>query len=492
MGSCHISGACKFYLVSIYHGDTIQILLKILCITILIFNITYNFGDAKLYHFDNKSGNLDSNWRSNSLLNWKVIHDQYHSKNYFLTTNLSSGRRYLSIGVDGDGSSALTFEWEKIGGNAKLIFYFDNITDENNITTCGYCNDLGQGGPITIPSGHHTATWDFIVDPSSGSGIGESQAWLDNINIPEICVSKPDCTIMAPSKVCINSTNEASVPYQSDAIFHWNIEGGVAISGTDSNVLTWRAGDFGKVKIEAIVSKSGCKISNFTNVFIEPFCISASPTSIHSIMSKYQNKIRILHLFNSISNDTLELNNIRNIVIDSNSALDSGFNCSNNPGIKLIDCVNITIMNLSLSSNKCGIDLNNCHNCKIWGNYVNCYNGPEIYLNNSSNNYIEYNQIQQSKIGNINETGIQLSNSNDNTIFKNKINMLGNYEAYWLDGSKYNKITISDCGAIHCSDNIFYSLYNKSGNLTFVNRNGIDLGDSIIFNLNTWKCITHA
>ena len=497
MDSCYVSGALEIF-SHIKVSCRPYVLLRIIFIFIIITNINCDFSKAKLYHFDNSSGYLDSNWKSNALCMWKYpVSDGDHPHNFFLTTDLIGGNiwRNLSREVDGgDGSSTLTFDWRKIGADAEFIFYFDNDTDRGHIRICNCYNDLCPVDPIPIPPGRHNATWNFTVS-SSNNDIAGSQAWLDNINIPEICVLKPDCTITAPTEVPINSTNEASVPYQSGAIYHWGIiEGGFAISGVDSNVLTWRAGDCGKVKLEATVSKSGCAISNFTNVAIKPYCAFVDPMNIRSIMSRYQNKIKIFYLDNTICNNMLFLDNIKNIIICSYNSLDSGFYCSNNPCIKLENCSNVTIMNLSLSSNKCGIELKNSHNCKILGNYLNFYDGPGIYLNSSNNNDVEYNQIQQSDIGiiTINETGIQLFNADDNSIANNKISMLYNFTDYWLEGCKYNKITISDCGAIQCDNNIFYSLNNNFGRMIFVDKNGINLSESMTVNHNTWKCVNNA
>lgn len=146
LNSHYVSGACKFQPKLDYYADSILALLRIVFIFIIISDIIYDFGEAKLYHFDNNSGNLDSNWKSNALSKWNPVLGENHPRNYFLTTELSEGNRYLSTEVDGDGLSTLTFDWKKIGDHAKLIFYFDDQTDQNNITVCNYCNSLGPVG----------------------------------------------------------------------------------------------------------------------------------------------------------------------------------------------------------------------------------------------------------------------------------------------------------------------------------------------------------
>jgi len=473
LDSSLVSEASKFHFISNYRADSIQALLRMIFIFIIITNIIYDLGEAKLYHFDSDSGNLDSNWKSNALSKWNPVLDEYHPHNHFLTTELSEGERYLSTEVDGDGLSTLTFDWEKIGEYAELIFYFDDKTDKNNITACNYHNGLGPVRPITIPPGHHIATWDFKVSrPSSGNGIACSQAWLDNINIPEYII-KSDCTISAPSEVCANSTYESSVPTQDGVAYAWEVIGCTPKSPLNAPRITWISGTSGTIDLKATVTKNGVTNHSIRKVNINQACRLLIPPckDLQSIINNSSNKILYLQsgLYGGPEgpNYPIEINsNVSNVTImpeDANKGgveLDCG---SSHYGFGINDTSKITIKNLNISMCSLGIIIKLSENCKISNNNISFSstfsNGSGIYLDNSSDNIIRNNHIDYAGPGDQNISGFALYYSNKNKILNNHVLLPREKFVFFIEGS--------------CSNSLSY--YKNEGH---IHENGVDCNET--------------
>ncbi|MFX1303107.1 MAG: nitrous oxide reductase family maturation protein NosD [Promethearchaeota archaeon] len=107
----------------------------------------------------------------------------------------------------------------------------------------------------------------------------------------------------------------------------------------------------------------------------------------------------------------IELYNVKNGALINND-------CSNDNsrGIKIINCNNITILNNQANNNKwSGISVGGSTNNKVSGNTAR-NNHDGIYLSGSSiKNLVDNNVVRSNSY-----RGIRLTNSNNNTIFKNK------------------------------------------------------------------------
>lgn len=428
-------------------------------IFIIVSNIIYDFGDAKLYHFDNDSGCFDSNISSST--NWERVLDEQHPPNYFETASMFEGRSYVSTWVDGDGVSTLDFDWKKIGDHAKFIFYFDdNKTDENDIRTCEYSNSLDHEAP-RIPAGHHKATWDFRVIPGSSGG---SQAWLDNINIPEISVDKPDCTITAPYEICANSTYESSVPIQPGCTYTWELIGCTPKSSLNVPRITWISERSGSINLKVTVTKNNSPNYSTKNLIINSACEVLDPPggSIQSIINNSSNKI--LYLKSGIYGGfggpkyPVEINeNVKNLTIrpaETNEKpveLDSG---SAHYALGINNTSSITINNLNISMGSLGIIMKLAKECKIFNNNISFSNsfsnGSGIYLDNCSWNYIQNNYIKYDGPGYHNVTGFALYYSNYNNIFNNHVLLPKEKFVFFMEKSCNNSVSyyISE-GHIH-------------------------------------------
>lgn len=443
---------------------------------------------AKLYHFENSSGYLDSNWKSNALCMWKYpVSDKEHPHNFFLTTELIGGHiwRNLSTEVDGgNGSSLLTFDWKKIGADAEFIFYFDNDTERDHIRICNCYTDLCPVDPIPISSGRHNATWDFRVR-SSGNDIAVSHAWLDNINIPDIV--KLNCTIIAHPKVCINSINTASVPYQEGATYSWNAPEDMLVSGANTNVLTWKAKNYGKITLKATVTKNGYVKSNHTEVDIIRSYIpkDANNSSIIEVLRRPCDIIYVAAGSNlQAINDALVQQQGKEGIVNKVLYLEDGkygaFNISakgiairaenkhkavfdGNPSknfdILLNNTSNVSVENIAFRNNRYGICVHTCINCNISNNLIDSFDDAGLIVVNSISGNINNNIIKSSKRK---TNGIRLDNSSNFKIENNEIDVTNYY--YYFDNQTYN------------SEDNENMIYIKK----FINKEYINITDNLV------------
>lgn len=448
----------KFYLISktiLYRS--IHAKVGIIILFIIILNIISFSAGGKLYHFDNASGYLDSNWKSNTLSKWNPTLDANHPRNSFLTTTCEGQdcRRYLSTEIEGDGSSTLTFDWKKIGEYAEFVFYFDNGTDKGDVTICSYYNDLHPVNPITIPLGHHVATWDLRIRPDSRNGIAGSQAWLDNINIPEINISEPNYTINAPSEVCSNSTYESSIPNQEGATYTWEVRGCIPKSPLNIPKIVWTSGISGVVNLKVTVIKNGSTYYSIRNVTINPYCNLIVPPGkdLQAIINNSTN--RVLYLQEGIYGGSegpkypIHINsNVSNITIKSLPSIRGQveLNCGESPyAIGLIGTSNITIENLTISMCSLGIHIKNSQRCAVINNIINFSsfysNSSGICIDNSSNNIIQDNFIGYSGRGDQNIAGFSLYNSQYNHLLRNHVDLPPDKFVFVFENSSNNSLS---------------------------------------------------
>jgi parallel beta-helix repeat protein len=407
-------------------------LLKILLIFIVLINLMCGFGEARLYHFENASGNIlyDPNWKIIGP-SWNTLTDSNYPGNTFLTSGPIRCDARVNVSTEVDGPCTITFDWRKRGEYAELKCYYGNNTVDPIICP----SHDWTSGIIVIPEGRHTVTWDLTVEPCNENI--NSIADIDNIYIPNICVVRPDCTISAPSEVCANSTYTASVPIQEGATYSWEITGGTPKSMLNVPNIAWISGISGIVSLKATVKKNGCNNSAIFNATINSDCLLLSPpgNNLQAIINNSTNKI--LYLQGGVYGGPdgpeypIEINKkVTNITINASSTqnADVRLDCNNAPSaIHIENTSKISINGLTISGCNSGIHIKGSDGCSIINNnifFLNSFsNGSGICLIDSHDNMINSNYIKDNGTGNQNNTGISLYLSSKNIISSNHIEM---------------------------------------------------------------------
>ncbi|MCK4478873.1 right-handed parallel beta-helix repeat-containing protein, partial [Candidatus Bathyarchaeota archaeon] len=152
--------------------------------------------------------------------------------------------------------------------------------------------------------------------------------------------------------------------------------------------------------------------------------------------------------------------------------------------VGIVNCINITIMDLVLSNNEQGVLFVNVNNSKIKNVNVRSMKEFGIYLKSSSNNIVANNSINSSSrlsgiglsssnnnsvINNIisnNQDGIRLYGSNNNTISNNHI--LNNRRGILLSSSSNNTITTN---IVNSNNGTGIYLEYSSSNNAVINNN---------------------
>jgi len=113
----------------------------------------------------------------------------------------------------------------------------------------------------TVPSSMTTGP--ISVTTAGGTATSAS-------NFTFICLA-PNATITAPSSVCANATNGASVTPTSGATYAWTVTNGTLVSGQGTPSITFNAGSTGNVSIAVnVTSSTGCPNSGNASVTINP------------------------------------------------------------------------------------------------------------------------------------------------------------------------------------------------------------------------------
>lgn len=389
--------------------------IKLLAISMILLDLIGSIGSAIVYSdfdddiFCNPIFAFENGWISGADA----------TGNSFLTTNsiLCGQKTSFSVVVNYDARKSITFNWEKIGTNANLLCYYDNIT---NIQYSRICNSHNWAPErITIPPGRHIVTWELSVAPCNG-GPG-SVASIDNINIPE-SIHEINCTIQTNDNVVIGQESIASLPFSgNDATYDWQISSGGIIKSSKPyiNRIIWKATKIGETEIKAsVISRNGsCTNTTKCKILERQTLNITDDMDLNDIISKSENKILLLN--DGEYSDEIIIR-VKNLKIASKNRYGAIFdNRGANYSIVLDNTSDVSVEGLNLTDCSGGFIIYNSTDCIIKNNSILSKKKPGIFIDSSSSNIIANNILRFNSSDK--DQGIRLNNSRYNIIDNNSI-----------------------------------------------------------------------
>ena len=284
----------------------------------------------------------------------------------------------------------------------------DNVTIKN-LTLC----DAGQN---------------FLYTTDAGIEISDNK---NNITIENNIITKGYCGVLTQNSDNVSIKNN---------IFHTNNGPNIWISGEGEknsiigNKITRKINEKGGgIWLETCSAKTIIKNNIFTNSGIFIFGNTIDHFT-HEIQGNVVNNKSLFYVINQ-NNLHIPIDAVNLILVNCSNILINEINASNvETGVLLAFCSNVTIKNSDFSYSNGGITLINITNCKITNNTITDV-GDAITIKYSYKNIINNNTIFRA-----NRLGIEVVNSDNNSIIKNTVSTNFSTRNIELINSYNNKI----------------------------------------------------
>jgi parallel beta-helix repeat protein len=450
-----------------------------------VFFVAIGQNDKFQYLDFNRSEDLDT-FDPGSERTEKIIGDDIDGGALKLVANCSKPS-YASTCVTGSDGGEVKFKWfddPLFPKDFELTFFIDGMEKHDfrhQYSGKWVTTDPYRISPTDNEKSSHKLIWELKSKESKKGNCNPDStatAYIDDLQLEGLefiscsIPVKPNSMITAPSEVCANSTNTASVPAHVDAVYKWDIKNGTIVSPNSVSNITWVAGKSNVVTLLVTVIKNSVSNNSSKEIKINPKCGKYSKVYVNQKKEPNPNEGVYLTIRDALGNVTaggqifvgtgdykenIELDKALRIIGENkdNTIIES----CNDKNLIAINSFNILIKGFTLRGGINGIYSLNKGNLTIEDNIISgcIYDG--INLTNCNNVEILNNNLSKN-----NESGLYIKLiNNSGKIIDNSITNNGKYG-----------ILLKKCDRIEIGENNVNS--NKIAGIYLWNTNNSTLG----------------